>query len=130
MEELVSLQQFAGSSGLSEGLIELLRTYVALRNNCIRNMDAQIRRARARGEALERICALPTWRRASVYDSRECAAFAWADCVMRPGIEASDSEYSGARSWFTEPELVDLTAIIVLADAWNRLVLCLGDRRI
>jgi AhpD family alkylhydroperoxidase len=119
MEELVSFQQFAGESGLNEGLVELVRMYVSRLNQCPQAREVHVRRARTLGETSERISAMSTWRGMALFSPRERAAFEWADCVLRANPRVFDSGYSSTHEPFNDAELVDLTVIIVATAAWT-----------
>jgi AhpD family alkylhydroperoxidase len=127
MEELLSFQQFAGESGLDERFVELVRMYVSQRNQCSQAIEVHARRAQAFGESTERLSALSQWRSVALYDRNECAAFEWAECVLRTVPRVFDAEYSRAREAFSETELVDLTIIIVATNAWNRVLISFGE---
>ena len=56
------------------------------------------------------------------FDEAELAALAWADAVTQlPDSHAPDDVYENLRRHFSDQEVVDLTLIISLMNAWNRL---------
>jgi AhpD family alkylhydroperoxidase len=128
--ELLSFQRFPGDSGLSESFVELVRLDVSRRNQCPRAMEMHALRARELGESPERLAALPVWRSVTLHSRKECAALAWADCVLRATPRVLDDEYLAARESFEQAELVDLTVVIVACNAWSQLMVSFGtDQR-
>lgn len=105
-----------------------LRALVELRssqiNGCAYCVDLHSREARQAGESQQRLDCLPVWRETSFYDARERAALAWAESVTlvsQTGVP--DAMYEEARQCFSEKELVDLTLIISVINAWNRIAI-------
>ena len=82
------------------------------------------REARAAGETQQRLDCLPVWRETSFYDDRERAALAWAESVTlvhQTGIP--DAAYEEVKQHFNEKDLVDLTLVISVMNAWNRIAI-------
>lgn len=105
-----------------------LRALVELRtsqiNGCAYCVDLHTREARTAGEAQQRLDCLPVWRETSFFDERERAALAWAEAVtLVPGAGVPDAVYDEARKHFSEKDLVDLTFIVAVMNAWNRIAI-------
>ena len=105
-----------------------LRALVELRtsqiNGCAYCVDLHSRQAREHGETEQRLDCLPVWRETSFYDDRERAALAWAESVTnvsQTGIP--DAVYDEARKHFSDKDLVDLTLVISVMNAWNRIAI-------
>jgi AhpD family alkylhydroperoxidase len=105
-----------------------LRALVELRvsqiNGCAYCVDLHSREARQAGEAQQRLDCLPVWVETSFYNDRERAALAWAESVTlvsQTGIP--DAVYEEARKQFSEKDLVDLTLIVSVMNAWNRMAI-------
>ena len=93
-------------------------------NGCPFCVDLHARQARQAGETQQRLDCLPVWQEAPFFDDRERAALAWAESITRvQETGVPDSVYDQARASFSEKELVDLTMIASLANAWNRLAI-------
>lgn len=127
VEEMMSLEEFIGSRTLDPAFVELLRTYVSQLNRSAYGIDRYTHRAHTLGEPHERLRLLLSWRHTPLYSGRERAAFAWTDSVLRPGAEPGDGDFREAREWFSEDELADLTFVIVMTHAWNRLAGAFGQ---
>ena len=80
--------------------------------------------ARKLGETDERMHLLNAWREAPCFTERERAALAWAEAVtLITEGHVPDAIYEQARRYFSEKELVDLTAAVVAINSWNRIAI-------
>lgn len=105
-----------------------LRALVELRtsqiNGCSYCCDMHSRQAREHGETQQRLDCLPAWRETSFFDDRERAALAWAESVtLVSETHIPDDVYEVAHRHFSEKDLVDLTLIIAVMNAWNRIAI-------
>lgn len=56
------------------------------------------------------------------FDESERAALAWAEALaLLPETKAPDDLYDSLKAHYSEQQIVDLTLIISLINAWNRL---------
>tara|TARA_R100000353_G_scaffold89041_2_gene65911 strand:- start:2108 stop:2395 length:288 start_codon:yes stop_codon:yes gene_type:complete len=77
--------------------------------------------ARDDGEHQARLDVLPAWREAPCFSTQERAALAWAEALTLVSQQTvSDHDYQNALAAFGEQGLIDLTAIIVQINSWNR----------
>ena len=59
-----------------------------------------------------------------LYSERERAALAWAEALTNVAVSrAPDDVYDRARRQFSEKELADLSIVIAMINAWNRLAI-------
>jgi len=103
-----------------------LRALVELRvsqiNGCVYCVDVHASQAMAEGETQQRLDCLAVWRECPFFDESERAALAWAEAVtLLPETNAPDDLYDSLKEHFSEQQIVDLTFIISLMNAWNRL---------
>lgn len=103
-----------------------LRALVELRvsqiNGCAYCVDLHSEQARAEGETRQRLDGIAVWRESPFFDDRERAALAWAEAVTRlPSTNAPDDIYESLKRYYSERQIVDLTLIISVMNAWNRL---------
>ncbi len=103
-----------------------LRALVELRvsqiNGCVYCVDLHAGQARDEGETQQRLDCLAVWRECKFYDDRERAAYAWAESVTQlPETGAPDDVYNDLKEHFSEEQIVDLTFIAALMNAWNRM---------
>ena len=103
-----------------------LRAIVEVRisqiNGCVYCVDLHATQARDAGETLQRLDCLAVWRECKFFEESERAALAWAEAVtLLPDTNAPDDLYNNLKNHFSEQQIVDLTLIISLMNAWNRL---------
>jgi AhpD family alkylhydroperoxidase len=112
----------------SSNIESRLRALVELRtsqiNGCAYCVDLHSRQAREHGETQQRLDCLPVWRETNLYDDRERAALAWAETVTNVShTGVPDDAYEEVKKHFSEKDLVDLTLIISVMNAWNRVAI-------
>ncbi len=103
-----------------------LRALVELRvsqiNGCVFCVDLHASQARAEGETQQRLDCLAVWRECPFFEESEKVALAWAEAVtLLPATNAPDDLYDDLKAHFSEQQIVDLTLIVSLMNAWNRL---------
>ena len=124
IKSLSANRAYLDSSSISKRLRALVELRVSQINGCAYCVDLHSREARQVGEAQQRLDCLPVWRETSFFDERERAALAWAESVTlvsQTGVP--DAAFDQVRSLFTDKELVDLTLIVSMMNAWNRLAI-------
>jgi AhpD family alkylhydroperoxidase len=105
--------------GKLRAMVELLVSQI---NGCVYCVDLHAEQARMNGERQQRIDCISVWLECPFFDDRERAAFAWAEAVTHlADTNAPDELFEGLRAHFNEQQIVDLTFIISLMNAWNRL---------
>ena len=125
--KLREITQRVGASVADARLRALIEVYVSQINACAYCVDLHTRDALAHGESVQRLVGLAAWRESVLFDEREVAALAWADALTLPSLLTSrDTIYEHLCSWFTQEEVVRLTMVIALANAWNRIAGGLG----
>ena len=128
VSRLRAVNQVLENSGLDPVLIDLVRLRASQVNGCAYCIDKHSREALAAGETEERLAALAGWRTSPMFDAREKAALAWAESLTRIAeTGAPDADFALARSQFSEKEISDLTFVIAIINAWNRVAI--GFRR-
>jgi AhpD family alkylhydroperoxidase len=119
---LLQVSRYLSACGLERGLQELVKTRVSQLNGCGFCLDMHATAALQEGESQRRLNLLPAWREAAVFSPRERAALAWAEALTElPRHRVDEALYLATRQHFSEQELVDLTYVISLIGAWNRL---------
>jgi AhpD family alkylhydroperoxidase len=121
-----AIDSFASVNKHVSSIDPLLRALVELRvsqiNGCVYCVDLHTSQARAEGETEQRLDCLVVWYECPFFTARERAAFAWAEALTNVSItHAPDDVYHMLLEYFTEQEIVDLTLIISLMNAWNRI---------
>jgi AhpD family alkylhydroperoxidase len=114
-------------SGLPRELLDLVYLRVSQINGCA-YIDMYSRDLLKAGVMIEKVALLPAWREGgALFDKVERAALAWAETVTRNAeTGAPDAEYEDAAAVFDQKELVDLTIVIGLINAYNRMAISFG----
>ncbi|MGF2734577.1 carboxymuconolactone decarboxylase family protein [Marinobacter sp. DUT-1] len=108
--------------GLEESLIELVVTRASQINGCAFCLHKHTSEARTAGESEARLYLLSAWRESSLYTPREKAALAWTEALTRlQDTGAPTRDYELGLAHFSEKEFVDLTLLIGVINAWNRI---------
>jgi AhpD family alkylhydroperoxidase len=124
IKALQSIDPYFKSSNIEPRLRALVELRTSQINGCAYCVDMHSRQAREHGETQQRLDCLPAWRETTFYDDRERAALAWAESVTNvshTGIP--DGAYEEVKKQFSEKDLVDLTLIISVMNAWNRIAI-------
>ncbi len=107
--------------GLEQSLIELVKLRASQINGCGYCIDMHTKDARAEGETEQRLYGLVAWEEAPYYTDRERAALLLTEALTLIAKDhAPDAVYEQVRQHFSEEELVNLTAVIVTINGWNR----------
>ena len=123
-QPMVALGKRIHAAGrLEHPLIELVLMRVSQINGCAYCLDMHSKDARAAGETEQRLHVLPAWRETTLYSERERIALAWAEELTELASHdaVSDALYARALEHFEEAELVDLTMLVVVMNAFNRI---------
>jgi len=118
---MLRLDQAAADTPLERPLKELVRIRASQVNGCAYCLDMHTLDARSIGESEQRIYALPAWREAPFFTARERAALALTEAVtlVHHG-HVPDDVYAQAAAEFSAAELAQLSWLIVVINAWNR----------
>lgn len=105
-----------------------LRALVELRvsqiNGCGYCVDMHSAQARSHGETQQRLDCLPVWWECEFFTEAECAAFRWAEALTDIShTHAPDDLYAALTTHYSEPQIVDLTLVVSLMNAWNRIAI-------
>jgi AhpD family alkylhydroperoxidase len=122
IKALAATRPYIESSGIEPRLRALVELRVSQINGCAYCVDLHSREARQAGESQQRLDCLPVWRETPFFDEHERAALAWAESVTlvaQTGVP--DEVYEEIRRRYSEKEIVDLTLIVSVMNAWNRI---------
>jgi AhpD family alkylhydroperoxidase len=126
---LVGVEKYIETCGLDHRLIALVNTRVSQINGCAYCLHMHTEEARKLGESEVRLYLLDAWQESELYSAPERAALAWAESLTDiAATHAPDEVYDEARRQFSEKELADLSIVIAMINAWNRL--CIGARSV
>ena len=118
------LEMTLHDSSIENSLRELVKLRASQLNACAFCIDMHWKDARAAGETEQRLYGLDAWEESPYYTPRERAALAWCEAVtnLHQG-HVPDSIYEHAREELSEHEISDLTFVIAIINAWNRLAI-------
>ncbi|MGP9766856.1 carboxymuconolactone decarboxylase family protein [Halomonas sp. AOP13-D3-9] len=120
-KHLTALGDVAPDSTVNRSIIHLVNLRVSQINHCCFCQHMHSQEARDDGEHQVRLDVLPAWREAPCFSTKERAALAWAEALTLISQQTvSDNDYQNALAEFGEQGLIDLTAIIVQINSWNR----------
>jgi AhpD family alkylhydroperoxidase len=122
MSAMGAVHKYIQEAWTDRKLQALVELRVSQINGCAYCMDMHNGQARALGESQQRLDVLPGWRETDFFDDREKAALEWAEAVTLQGQhQISEDLLQKVSARFSEKELVDLTVIIAMMNAWNRI---------
>jgi AhpD family alkylhydroperoxidase len=124
MKAMAAIEPIIAATGLEPSLIELVKIRASQINGCAYCIHMHTKDARAHGETEERIYLLDAWRESPLYTERERAALAWTEALTLISVtHAPDADYEELRRHFNETATANLTTLIGVINAWNRLAI-------
>ena len=124
MKAMRGVEDYIHGCGLEHSLIELVKMRASQINGCAFCLDMHSKDARENGETEQRLYLLNAWREATLYSPREQAALAWTEALtLVASNHVDDALFEEARAQFTDAELTNLTTLVGLINAWNRLAI-------
>ena len=124
MKAMQGLEAYIHSCGLEHGLIELVKMRASQINGCAFCLDMHSKDARGAGETEQRLYLLNAWRESTLYTARERAALAWTEeLTLIADTHVDDDMFEDVGREFSDAELVNLTTLVGLINAWNRLAI-------
>ena len=122
---MLGVHSYVQNSGLSLGLLEIVKIRVSQINGCAFCIAMHIPLARKHGVSEDQVHLLAAWRDAPIYSPKERAALAWSEALTRlTDGDVSDAVYGEIRQHFSEKEVADHSFAIAEINAWNRLMIC------
>jgi AhpD family alkylhydroperoxidase len=124
LKALAATQGYFASCSIDQRLRALVELRVSQINGCAFCVDMHSGEARRAGETQQRLDCLPVWRETTFFSERERAALAWAESVtLVSQTSVPDSLFAEVRPHFSDLELSDLTLIVAVINAWNRMAI-------
>lgn len=113
----------AASQGLPPLLVHLVKLRVSQLNGCAFCLHMHTTEARNDGEQQQRLDLLSAWVDVpELFSAAEQAALHWAEkLTLLASQRPSEADYQRVSSQFNDKQLVDLTALVMSINAWNRL---------
>jgi AhpD family alkylhydroperoxidase len=124
IKSLGATSAYIKSTAIEPKLKALVDLRVSQINGCAYCVDVHSNEARQAGETQQRLDCLPVWRETTFFDDRERSALEWAESVtLVATTRVPDDVFDEARKHFSEKDLVDLTLIVSVMNAWNRIAI-------
>lgn len=119
---LVACNKALLESPLGLPLVELVFLRVSQINGCAFCLGKHSQTLRECEVPQAKLDCLAGWRVSELFDARERAALAWAECLTHVSEKgAPDELYEPLRELFSDVEICDLTLAVSLINAFNRL---------
>jgi AhpD family alkylhydroperoxidase len=126
---LAAVESYLQNCGLDHKLMLLVKVRVSQMNGCAYCLHMHTQDAKKIGEKDARLFLLDAWHESGLYSARERAALGWAEALTNIATSrAPDDVYAEARRQFSEKEVADLSIVIAMINAWNRLAI--GSRAV
>ena len=123
-KSLVELERAVAEAGIESELVHLIKLRASQLNGCAFCLRMHSQEAREDGEQQARLDVLSAWRETHVFNRREQAALAWTEALtLVSGQEIGSDDYTRLAAEFTPEEQVNVTALVVSINAWNRIAL-------
>lgn len=120
-KKLVDFNQQLKKGAIEESIGDLIAIRASQMNGCGFCLDMHSKQARMHGERELRLYHLAVWRESPLFSPRERAALAWTEVLTRlPEHGVPDEIYARVRESFDDKEITDLTWLVMIINAWNR----------
>jgi AhpD family alkylhydroperoxidase len=119
---LTAVEKYLETSGLDHKLMLLVKVRVSQMNGCAYCLHMHTQDAKKLGETDKRLFLLDAWHESDLYSARERAALGWAEALTNiASSRAPDDVYAETKRHFSEKEIADLSIVVAMINAWNRL---------
>jgi len=122
LQGFIATGKYLDTCIIEEKLRRLIELRISQINGCAYCVDMHCEQLRALEEDQQRIDCVCVWREVPFFNDRERAALAWAESVtLVSATRVPDEIFNKVSEHFDEKELVDLTVLIAMMNAWNRM---------
>lgn len=119
---LIATGQALAQSALGLELVELIYLRISQINGCAFCLGKHAETLRGQGVSQAKLDRLAGWRISELFDARERAALEWAETLTAVAERgAPDAAYEPLKAQFSDAEISDLTFVVALMNAFNRL---------
>jgi len=119
---LIATGQALAQSVLGLEMVELIYLRISQINGCAFCLGKHAETLREQGVSQAKLDRLAGWRISELFDARERAALEWAETLTAVADKgAPDAVYESLRTQFSDAEISDLTFVVALMNAFNRL---------
>jgi uncharacterized peroxidase-related enzyme len=119
---LLATSAALSDSSLGIELVELIYLRTSQINGCAYCLGMHAQALREAGISQAKLDCLAGWRISELFSPREKAALAWAETLTHVSAQgAPDEVYEPLHEHFSDTEISDLTFVVALMNAFNRL---------
>lgn len=119
----------AAASSLGAGFKHLIDLRVSQMNKCHFCQNLHLDWGKRDGVAQARLDAVADWRQAEVFTPAEKVAFAWAEILTAQDEDQVETVLAQLRQHWSETEIAELTMVVAIINAWNRVGISAYDAR-
>ncbi|WP_448662521.1 carboxymuconolactone decarboxylase family protein [Sphingomonas sp. CJ20] len=120
-QKLTELTLALKKGTVEQAILSLVEIRASQLNGCAFCLDMHIKQAKLHGERELRLHHVAIWRESTLFSDRERAALTWTEALTRILPEGvPENLYAEVRAQFSEDELVYLTYMVMVINAWNR----------
>jgi len=126
-KSLIDIGEAVLASGLEAPLYHLIKLRASQINGCAFCQHMHANEAWHDGETQTRLDVIAAWREVPFFTDRERAALGWTEALTQiAGKGVSDDDFAKVSAEFNTAEIVNLTAVIVAINSWNRIAVGFG----
>jgi len=121
-KKFIEVSSVMNDSSIETSIRHLVEIRASQMNGCTFCLDMHVKEARIDGERELRLYHLAAWRDSTLFSPRERAALGWTEALTKlPEHGVPQELYERVRTQLSEKELSDLTFVIMMINAWNRI---------
>lgn len=117
---LYAVSETLAASSLGAGFKHQIDLRVSQLNNCHFCQNLHREWGVRDGLTAEQLDAVAEWRTSPLFSAKERAAFAWAEALTRQDEDSVPGLLAELRRHWPEQSVAELTMIIAVINAWNR----------
>jgi len=119
-----ALNRYLAATKIDREIRLLVEILVSRINGCSYCIDRHTKAALGEGVDQKRIDCVLHWQSSPHYSARERAALGWAHALTHVAeTHAPQALHDAVRAHFDETDMIDLTLIISVMNAWNRMAI-------
>ena len=121
-KRLVDFGNLLKQGSIEASIVDLVDIRASQMNGCGFCLDMHVKQATLHGERPLRMHHIAIWRESTLFSPRERAALAWTEALTQlPQHGVPDAIYERVRTELSEQDIVDLSYVVTVINAWNRI---------
>ncbi|MBI2240253.1 MAG: carboxymuconolactone decarboxylase family protein [Magnetospirillum gryphiswaldense] len=119
-QALYAASEALAASSLGAGFKHLIDLRVSQINKCLFCQNLHADWGLRDGVGQDRLDAVADWAKSDLFTPAEKSAFAWAEALTRQQEESVPALLADLRGHYSEQQIAELTMIVGVINAWNR----------